>query len=232
MNGFYVYAYVREDGSPYYIGKGKGRRAYSKQRVGAQVPEDLSRIIFLAKGLYEREALILEKKLIAGFGRKDQGTGILRNLTDGGEGMSNPSKETRRKMSEARKGLAVSKETRRKLSEAHTGKTRSEETRRKISEARTGMTFSDEHRRKLSEAGVRRSHPDETRRKMSESKQSVSREDVEEMRRLYATGLSRREIGERFKVSESTIHRYTSPKGRDYGMFRETQEDILRTSYD
>jgi hypothetical protein len=84
---YYVYQYLRENGTPYYIGKGKGKRAYSNCRTIPK-PKDKTKIQVLAKGLLEREAFILEIKLIAHYGRIDLGTGILRNKTDGGEGAS------------------------------------------------------------------------------------------------------------------------------------------------
>ena len=89
MNDFYTYAYLREDRTPYYIGKGTGRRIYSTNRKGLKPPKDKSRTIFLKQNLTEEEAFKHEVYMIAVFGRKDNGTGILRNRTDGGEGTSN-----------------------------------------------------------------------------------------------------------------------------------------------
>jgi hypothetical protein len=85
MIEYYVYAYLREDGSPYYIGKGKGRRAYSKSH-SVKLPADKSRIVFITSNLTDAESQMLEVQLIEQYGRKDLGTGILRNMTNGGDG--------------------------------------------------------------------------------------------------------------------------------------------------
>ncbi len=159
-NLFYTYAYLREDGTPYYIGKGKDRRAYDTQRRRVKVPPK-DRILILKKNLTEEEAFRHEVYMIALYGRKDLGTGILWNFTDGGEGASGAkrSEETRKKMSLAQKGWKR--------------KSPSAETRKKVSEAlkacnhpnRQGL--SDEHKRKVSESQKKRLAPPEVRAKMS-----------------------------------------------------------------
>jgi hypothetical protein len=78
---------LREDGTPYYIGKGINNRAYKGDCKSVRVPPK-NRILFLKTGLTEEEAFKHEIYIINILGRKDIGTGILRNLTDGGEGFS------------------------------------------------------------------------------------------------------------------------------------------------
>ena len=128
---YYTYAYLREDKTPYYIGKGTKERIYSTHRK-FKPPKDKSRIIFLKQNLTEEEAFRHEVYMIAVFGRKDLGTGILHNRTNGGDGASGAlrSDKTRKKMSEAKKNM--SDETRRKMSEAKKGRIVSKETRMKL----------------------------------------------------------------------------------------------------
>lgn len=105
---YYVYAYLRENGTPYYIGKGKGNRAWGRHQKHIPVPKEKSRIIILYSNLSESEAFDLEIKNIKFYGRKNNNTGILINRTDGGEGSS---------------GLVLSEESKRKISESTKGRT-------------------------------------------------------------------------------------------------------------
>ena len=127
---FYTYAYLREDRTPYYIGKGQTRRMYQQGGKPCGVPKDKSRIILLKKNLTEEEAFKHEIYMIAVFGRIDLGTGILHNRTGGGEGNSGwiMPDDVKEKLSLIHKGnkycvgREISEETREKISKANTGK--------------------------------------------------------------------------------------------------------------
>ncbi len=114
---FYTYAYLREDNSPYYVGKGSGYRAYVRRGRTIKPPKDRNKIVFLRTGLTEDEAFHWEKFYIKHYGRMDVGTGILRNLTDGGEGTSNPCEEVRKKHRENSNSRKASKLKTQKLTE-------------------------------------------------------------------------------------------------------------------
>jgi hypothetical protein len=136
---YYTYAYIRPDGTPYYIGRGKGNRAFDiSHRV--KVPSK-DRVLFLKQNLTYSEATDHEVYMIAVLGRKDLGTGILRNLTSGGEGRLGPkSRSECIKISESLKGRRLSPEHAEKARKARLGKPHSPETKKIMSEQRVGNT--------------------------------------------------------------------------------------------
>ena len=110
---YYTYAYLREDKTPYYIGKGQGKRAYV--RYGRRIPtppED--RILILKYFEEESDAFKHEIYMISLLPN-------LHNLTKGGEGISGyrHTDATREIM-----GYEWTEDQRRRQSEVMTGKKR------------------------------------------------------------------------------------------------------------
>jgi hypothetical protein len=82
--GFYVYLWLREDGTPYYVGKGTKNRGFISSAHGVHCPSEIQNIL-VQEHPSEADAFEAEKFFISYWGRLDQGTGCLRNLTEGGE---------------------------------------------------------------------------------------------------------------------------------------------------
>jgi len=191
---YYTYLWLREDGTPYYIGKGKGDRAYDRWGYICKPPPMDRMVFYIAKD--EAEAFENEIALIWYYGRKDLGTGCLRNLTDGGENPPKGNRKGQKGPPAWNKGLKPSVETLAKASATRKRNNKKRapftaEHRRKISEARKGMVFTEEHiqnlrtshkgkpslnkgrhpsdavRLKMSLSQTGKKHSKETKRKMS-----------------------------------------------------------------
>jgi hypothetical protein len=181
---FYSYLWLREDGTPFYVGKGSGKRAFIRHGK-FYPPKDKSLILVLPRAT-EAEAFATEIELIANWGRKDIGTGCLHNHTDGGEnppkrqkGTFKWSEEQKLKLSEVRIGKPILKAR---------GLKRSEETKEKMRKPRSyKWTLSEETKQAQSLAATAReakkkaqgihcgqvfgyTHTDEAKQKISAAK--------------------------------------------------------------
>lgn len=188
---FYIYVHRKATTREiFYVGKGKKRRAYEGERNNfwRKVVKKHGIVVeILEIGYQEWYAHEREVELIALYGRRDIGLGPLVNLTDGGEGVSNPGPETRNKMSEAKRIRTVKQETKDKLSKH--GKDRcsnpeyitllssrakkqfeSAEARLRVAESSTGRKMSDKNRLLLSERMRTFILTPEARKKISDSK--------------------------------------------------------------
>lgn len=162
---FYTYLYrdPTRNNEPIYIGKGKDNRAYDhlKSKANKPLPNRIKKIRefglepiieFLCKNVDEELAFFVEEEAISLYGRKDLGTGTLLNLTAGGDGVSNVSEETRKKLSAAAKGRVYDDAYKENMSKVMTGKKKTDTHNRNVSKALLGHSVSAETRKKQSEA--------------------------------------------------------------------------------
>lgn len=124
-NIYYVYLHKKQNGDIFYVGKGKGNRAYKNNRrsdLWNYTRDKHGLIIEIYRdNLSEKDALALEMELIKKLGRVDLGTGNLVNFTDGGD-TTNLSSISRKKISDKQKERFSKPEERAKLVAMLTGR--------------------------------------------------------------------------------------------------------------
>lgn len=180
----YLYRHIRLDkNEPFYIGIGSDnayKRANDKKNRN-KIWNDIAaktdyEVDILFDNISWEDACKKEIEFISLYGRKSNKSGILANLTIGGEGKVGCiiSDKTRKKLSLAGKGRKMSFETIEKIKLKNIGKKRSEETKKKLSESHKGIKVfgrinSKETRQKISIANKdkkRKPLSEETKRKI------------------------------------------------------------------
>jgi len=213
---YYVYAYLTDSGIPYYIGKGKNKRAWIKSKnEKITIPKNKSKIVFLEKNLTEVGSLAIERRMIKWYGRVDNGTGILQNKTDGGQGHSGKicSDETRLKMSMSAKGRKLSEETKQKMR-----KPKSEETRQKMRQPKSEKSKQNLRKPRSEEfkSKLRNPRSEETRRKISIAQLGIPKKPYGPMseERKEKLRKPKSKSGPRKPMSEETKRKISLTKSR------------------
>jgi hypothetical protein len=168
-----VYQHRRKDTNEvFYVGIGYARnRAFevgNRNKYWYNVVEKAGyEVDILIEGLEWQDACKVEKGLIRDLGRKDLNTGILVNMTEGGEGGA------------AHRGHLHSEEAKQKMANAKIGRKLSEETKKKMSEARKGK---ESWNKGKPGTMTGKKHSLESIEKMKQVKSDISKETRERMR--------------------------------------------------
>ena len=135
-----IYRHTRLDtNTVFYIGIGKEvKRAYSKKGRNNYWKNIVNlcwyEVEILKKDLSWEDACELERALVSWYGRNDLDLGLLVNMTDGGDGFSNLSTESREKLRQNWLGRKHTDKSKLNMSKAQKGKKKSEEHKKKLSE--------------------------------------------------------------------------------------------------
>lgn len=216
---YYVYLHRRKtDNKVFYVGKGKGKRAYSSSGRNtrwlhtAKKHEFTAEIVF--ENLTEQDAFQLEKDTILEMRYHFGDT--LCNMTDGGEGAS---------------GHKQSEETIRKRVLKNTGKKRTKATCKRISDSLKGRILTEEQKIKLSKAhkGVPEKPELVARRALANRGKKRSQSTKERMsllakQRAIESDLSSKMSGNSNPQADKTIYTFVHKSGE---IFIGTRVDLV-----
>lgn len=155
----FAYIHCKPNGIPFYVGKGALRRV---KYLGERNPYHQSTVKKYGKeniliGKLECSSDSIAFELEKGLIKCLKASGIeLTNFTDGGEGTSNPTPETRKRLSEAAKKRGISEACKEAKVKALKGKPLSESHKNLLKIRQTGKIFTEEHRRNISISAKKR----------------------------------------------------------------------------
>lgn len=163
----YVYQHIRKDtNQPFYIGIGSDLNFYrankfsERNEIWERIKKKTEILVeILHNNIEWGEACKIEIELIKKYGRINNKTGILSNMTDGGEGTLNK---------------VINEDTRYLLGNGNRGKKRTEESKLKQSEVTKGVKKSKSHSEKIREYRIGKKMSEETKRKISENSKGRS----------------------------------------------------------
>jgi len=232
---FYTYIHCKPDGTPFYVGKGSGRRAYRIKGVGrnphhANIVKKYGKdnvLVFIFLCDTEGQALVDEVQHIAQL--RAEGYDLSNKSTGGENGTIGPlSGEHRLKISKAQKGRKqppVSDATRMKMSISAKKRGAHEGMPAKVSASLTGRKKSPEHVAKVAAALKGYVHGDEMRKRLSESKTGKAL-SVEHRAKIGEAMLGKKRSDE-FKEKMSVIAKARYARGEITTLHRAKKGDLI-----
>ena len=193
-----VYQHIRRDTKQvFYVGIGTTEKRALSDRVRNALWHNVVQKAggfdyeILASNLSWKEACNEEKRLIAIYGRRDTGTGILVNMTDGGDGLS---------------GYKPTIESNEKRSTALLG-------RKKIYKKGYRKNLSEEHKAKLrkpksSVENYKKPKSPEAIKKSADTRRLITNEQIESIRRLFAIGWKRGQIAKHLNITVDLVQKW------------------------